>query len=93
MAARASLDDKLAAIRALRGQALTPEQKTELRMRIGDRSNLVVAAAASIAGENTLVELAKELEAAFDRFLINGCNRTHARDYAAFLGHLFPEPS
>jgi hypothetical protein len=22
-----------------------------------------------------------------------GCNRTHARDYAAFLGHLFPEPS
>src|SRR3954452_3836983 len=71
MAARASLDDKLAAIRALRGPALTPEQKTELRMRIGDRSNLVVAAAASIAGENTLVELAKDLEAAFDRFLVN----------------------
>jgi hypothetical protein len=71
MAARASLDDKLAAIRALRGQALTPEQKTELRTRIGDRSNLVVAAAAAIAGENTLVELAKDLEAAFNRFLVN----------------------
>ena len=50
MAARETLDDKLAAIRALRGQALTPEQKTELRKRIGDRSSLVVAAAAAIAG-------------------------------------------
>ena len=71
MATRASLDDKLAALRELRGQALTPEQKTELRKRIGDRSNLVVAAAATIAGENALVELAKDLEAAFDRFLVN----------------------
>jgi hypothetical protein len=24
---------------------------------------------------------------------LEGCNRTHSRDYAAFLGHLFPEPS
>ena len=71
MATRASLDDKLAALRELRGQTLTPEHKTELRKRIGDRSNLVVAAAAAIAGENTLVELAKDLEAAFDRFLVN----------------------
>ena len=71
MAARASLDDKLAALRGLRGQSLTPEQKAEVRKRIGDRSNLVVAAAAAIAGENTLVELAKDLEAAFDRFLVN----------------------
>jgi HEAT repeat protein len=71
MTARESLDDKLAAIRALRGQALTPEQKAELRKRIGDRSNLVVAAAAAIAGDYTLVELARDLEAAFDRFLVN----------------------
>jgi HEAT repeat protein len=71
MATRASLDNKLAALRELRGQALTPKQKAELRKRIGDRSNLVVAAAAAIAGENTLVELAKDLEAAFDRFLVN----------------------
>src|SRR3954471_12989052 len=71
MATRASLDDKLAALRALRGQALIPDQKAEVRKRIGDRSNLVVAAAAAIAGENTLVELAKDLEAAFDRFLVN----------------------
>jgi HEAT repeat protein len=71
MAPRASLDDKLAALRELRGRALTPEQKAELRKRIGDRSNLVVAAAAAIVGENALVEWSKDLEAAFDRFLVN----------------------
>ena len=42
-----------------------------MRKGLGDRSNLVVAAAAAIAGENTLVELARDLEAAFDRFLVN----------------------
>ena len=71
MAGRESLDDKLAAIRELRGQTLLPEQIAQLRKRIGDKSNLVVAAAAAIAGENTLAELAKDLEAAFDRFLVN----------------------
>jgi HEAT repeat protein len=71
MAARQSLDDKLAALRALRGQTLTDEQKAELRKRISDRSNLVVAAAAAIAGENALVELARDLEAGFERFLVN----------------------
>jgi HEAT repeat protein len=71
MTSRASLDDKLAALRALRGQALAPEQKAELGKRIGDRSNLVVAAAAAIAGESALVELSKDLEAAFHRFLVN----------------------
>src|SRR4051812_23861780 len=71
MAGRESLDDKLAAIRVLRGQAVTTEQKAELRKRIGDRSNLVVAAAAAIAGENAQVELADALESAFDRFLVN----------------------
>src|SRR4051794_30050685 len=71
MAGRESLDDKLAAIRALRGRALTDEDKAGLRKRIGDRSNLVVAAAATVAGEATLVGLAGDLEAAFDRFLVN----------------------
>ncbi len=71
MPARESLDDKLASLRSLRGQTISIEQKTGLRKRIGDRSNLVVAAAAAIAGENTLAELAKDLEAAFNRFLVN----------------------
>ena len=71
MATRPSLDDKLAALRKLRGQALTTEQEADLRKSLGDRSNLVVAAAAEIVGENALVALARDLEAAFARFLVN----------------------
>jgi HEAT repeat protein len=71
MAPRASLDDKLAALRELRGRPLDAEEKAELRKRLGDRSNLVVAAAAAIAGENALIELSKDLETAFDRFLVD----------------------
>ncbi len=71
MAPRASLDDKLAALRRLRGRALAAEEKAELRKRIADRSNLVVASAATIAGDNGLVELTGDMEAAFDRFLVN----------------------
>ena len=69
MAGRESLDDKLATLRSLRGQIINSETLPELRKRIGDRSNLVVAAAAAIAGENTLNDLARDLEAAFDRFM------------------------
>ncbi len=36
-----------------------------------DRSNLVVAAAATVAGDNALTDLAEDLEKAFDRFLAN----------------------
>ena len=71
MAPRASLEEKLAALRELRGRTLTPEQEAEVRRRLGDRSNLVAAAAAAIAGENALVGLARDLEAAFDRFLVD----------------------
>ena len=69
MAARLSLDDKLAAIRKLRGQPISAEHHAALRKYIGDRSNLVVAAAAAIAGESAIIELAADLEASFDRFL------------------------
>src|SRR4051794_9871499 len=71
MAARELLDDKLAAIRSLRGRSLADEQKAMLKKRIGDRSNLVVAEAAAIVGENSLHDLARDMEAAFDRFLVN----------------------
>jgi HEAT repeat protein len=71
MATRLSLDGKLAAVRKLRGQALASEQQVELKKFLGDRSNLVVAAAAEIAGEHALLELAADLEAAFGRFLVN----------------------
>jgi HEAT repeat protein len=71
MATRPSLDDKLASLRKLRGQALAPEQGAELKKALADRSNLVVAAAAEIAGENALIELSGDLEAAFGRLLVH----------------------
>ena len=71
MAKRLSLDDKLAAIRAIREQPSSAEHTAELRQMIGDRSNLVVAAAAALVGERTLVELAPGLETAFDRYLVD----------------------
>jgi hypothetical protein len=71
MATRQSLDEKLAALRELCGQPLTAEKKAELKKYLGDRSNLVVAAATERAGEDTLLELAPDLEAAFGRFLVN----------------------
>jgi HEAT repeat protein len=69
MGKRLSLDDKLAEIRLIRGQSHAAEHTTELRRLIGDRSNLVVATAAAVVGERTLVELAADMETAFDRFL------------------------
>ena len=71
MGKRLSLDDKLAAIRVIAKQPPAASDATELRPFIGDRSNLLVASAAAIAGERTLVELAAEMEAAFDRFLVD----------------------
>jgi len=69
MAKRASLDDKLSAVRRLRDQDPVPELEAELRKALGDRSNLVVAAAAAIVGDRMLGELAAALEAAFLRFM------------------------
>ncbi len=71
MGNRLSLDDKLAAIRRLREEELSAEHQSQLKRAIGDRSNLVVAAAAALVGERALVELAPDLEAAFDRFVVN----------------------
>ena len=71
MAGRASLDDKLAAIRARRGRDPAPADEAALRKYLGDRSNLVVAAAAVIVGERGLAGLVADLEADFDRFLVD----------------------
>ena len=70
MAKRLSVDDKLAAVRRLRDQDPSPELTAELKTAIDDRSNLIVAAAAAIAGDLGLTELAP-LVAAFDRFLVD----------------------
>lgn len=71
MAKRLSLDDKLAAIRALRTQPPSADSAAELKRGLNDRSNLIVAAAAAIVGEHNLQVLAGELTAAFDRFLVD----------------------
>ena len=54
MGKRLSLDDKLAAIRAIRKEPPATSDADRLRAFIGDRSNLVVAAAAAIVGDRTL---------------------------------------
>ncbi|MDR3622194.1 MAG: HEAT repeat domain-containing protein [Paludisphaera borealis] len=71
MAKRASLDDKLAAVRLLRDQPTSPALVAELRKSIADRSNFLASAAAVIAGDRRLVELASDLESAYKRFLID----------------------
>jgi hypothetical protein len=70
MAKRLSLDEKLAAIRELRSKPPSGEVEAELKRALGDRSHLVVAAAAAIAGEQNLRRLAGDLATAFDRFLV-----------------------
>jgi HEAT repeat protein len=69
MAKRQSVDDKLSEVRRLRDHDPSPEVTTRLRESLGDKSNLVAAAAASIAGDQRLVELADALETAFGRFM------------------------
>jgi HEAT repeat protein len=71
MGKRLSVDEKVAAIRRLRATTDSSEKTTELRRGLGDRSNLVVAAAAAIAGDTAQIEMAGDLEAAFDRFLVD----------------------
>ena len=71
MASRLSLEEKLAAIRAMRNGPPTVTDPMELRRYLGDKSNLVVAAAAELVKERTLNELAGDLETAFDRFLVD----------------------
>ncbi len=71
MAKRLSLDDKLAAVRLLRDRDPSAELTAELKTAIGDKSNLVAAAAAAIAGDLGLIELASAMASAFDKFLID----------------------
>ncbi len=71
MAKRLSVDDKLAAVRRLRDRDPSPELTVELKIAINDKSNLIVSAAAAIAVDQGLTELAPALEAAFDRFLVD----------------------
>lgn len=71
MAGRLSLEDKLAALCAIRDAEPSESHKSELKRYLGDRSNLVVASAATLAGERAFLELLGDMEVAFDRFLVD----------------------
>ncbi len=70
MAKRQSVEEKLAAVRSLREREPSAELTGELRLALRDRSNLIIAAAAAIVGDQNGSELFSEMEAAFERCLV-----------------------
>lgn len=69
MARLRGADVKLAHLRSLRDEAITPSLIKDLRGMLGDKSNLVVAGIAEIAGTRGLTDLTLDLVAAFDRLM------------------------
>jgi len=63
------VDAKLARMRGLRAEPVTPQLTSQLREALADKSNFVAAAAAEIVGERSLPDLVPDLVAAFHRFL------------------------
>src|SRR5688572_15359659 len=63
-------ETKLDRLRALHKEAPSPDHLAELRKALADKTNLVVAEAAEIVGARNLADLAPDLVAAFDRFMI-----------------------
>jgi len=68
--AKVSLEDILESLGKLRTRGVDDESIAELRKALANTSNHVVAKAAKIAGELEVSSLAPELEAAFDRFMV-----------------------
>jgi HEAT repeat protein len=71
MGKRLSVDDRLSSIRRLRDEQPSAAVLAELRSALHDKSNLIVAAAAAIVGDQKHADLHADLEAAFQRFLID----------------------
>ena len=65
-----SLEEQLDRLAELRGQPPSPEARAEVAKYLGSKMNLVVAKAARLAGEWLAADLAPELVAAFDRFMV-----------------------
>ncbi|TMQ34239.1 MAG: HEAT repeat domain-containing protein, partial [Planctomycetota bacterium] len=70
MAKPRSTQAKLDRLKQLRDASASPDLLRELRALLADRSNFVVAEAAALVGKSHLAELAKDVVAAFERFLI-----------------------
>ena len=64
-------DAKLARLYAMRKQPRTSETTLELRRYLADGSSLIVAEAAKIIRDQAAAELAADLVAAFERFMID----------------------
>ena len=71
MGKKRSVDAKLARLTALRKEPASSAVIAELCKFLGDASNFVAAEAAAIIGKAKLVDLAPDLAAAFDRFMID----------------------
>ena len=69
--AHKGFDEQMAALDALKGLELDAEQKQLVKKMLGNRSNLLVAKAARLAGDGGLAELTPDLIAAFDRFFMD----------------------
>jgi HEAT repeat protein len=65
-----SLESQLDHLAELRAQPPSPEGRAEVTAYLGSKMNLLVAKAARIAGEWQCAELAPELVAAFERFMV-----------------------
>jgi hypothetical protein len=65
------IGEKLQALRSLRGVAPSLETTRVLRERLSDKSNVIVAAAAELAGNQSYSSVAPDLDAAFRRFMLN----------------------
>jgi hypothetical protein len=70
MARARGVEAKLLRLRALRNQPLAATGVEGLRAALGDLSNLVVAEAAAVIGDKAVQELAPDLVAAFERFML-----------------------
>jgi HEAT repeat protein len=71
MAKTRSLEARLARLRLLREEPLTPKMVQELRAALFDASHLVVAEAVAILQEKRAMELVSDLPVVFERFLEN----------------------
>src|SRR5262245_29967533 len=69
MAKRSTVEDELAAVRALAGDPNRPDMDERLTAALRSRQNVVAARAAEIALQLKRTGLAAELIGAFDRFL------------------------
>ena len=65
-----SLEEQLDRLAELRGQPPSPEGRAAVAKYLDSKMNLVAAKAARLAGEWLIAELAPQLAAAFDRFMI-----------------------